>query len=118
MPETQLAQNIKQYPKIVKDKIVTHSFRGFINYGKDSFIKSTKFIVRLRIAIHACETKINCNYVQLYIHDKKLDFSRTYAKHTHKYFFIFNTINILGMDFTLMFYLIIRSHIVFIFFLS
>ena len=29
-------------PKIVKDKIGTHSFRGFINYAKDCFIKKYK----------------------------------------------------------------------------
>ena len=80
-----LPKTLNSIPKSVKDKIVTHSFRGFIKYAKDSFIK--KFIVRLRIAIHACETRINCNYVQLYIHNEKLHFSRTYAKtpppHTH-----------------------------------
>ena len=79
-----LQKTLNNIPKIVKDKIVTHIFRGFIHYAKDSFIKkSTTFIVRLRIAILACETKINCNYVQLYIHDEKLDLSRTYARHTH-----------------------------------
>ena len=34
-----LPNTLNSIPKIVKDKIVTHSFRGFINYAKDSFIK-------------------------------------------------------------------------------
>ena len=34
-----LPKTLNSIPKIVKDKIGTHSFRGFINYAKDSFIK-------------------------------------------------------------------------------
>ena len=37
-----LPKTLNSIPKIVKDKIVTHSFRGFINFAKDSFIKKYK----------------------------------------------------------------------------
>ena len=37
-----LPKTLNSIPKIVKDKIGTHSFRGFINYAKDSFIKKYK----------------------------------------------------------------------------
>ena len=36
-----LPKTVNSIPKIVKNKIVTHSFRGFINYAKDSFIKNS-----------------------------------------------------------------------------
>ena len=78
-----LPKTLNSIPKIVKDKIVTHYFRGFINYAKDRFIKSTKFIVRLRTAIlYACATKINCNYSYTTYTTKNFIFSRTFAKHT------------------------------------
>ena len=78
-----LPKTLNSIPKIVKDKIGTHSFRGFINYAKDSFIKSTKFVVRLRTAIHACATKINCSYSYTTYTTIFFFFSRTFAKHTH-----------------------------------
>ena len=37
-----LPKTLNNIPKIVKDKIVTHSFRGFVKYAKDSFIKKYK----------------------------------------------------------------------------
>ena len=55
-------KTLNSIPKIVKDKIGNHSFRGFINYAKDSFIKKYKIHCEVTKCIHACATKINCNY--------------------------------------------------------
>ena len=91
-----LPKTLNSLPKIVKDKIVTHSFRGFINYDKDIFIKKVKkIIVRLRIAIHACETKINCNYSCTYttknfIFHEPVPNTHTHTHtHTHEDFILF-----------------------------
>ena len=47
-----LPKTLNSIPKIVKDKIGTHSFRGFINYAKDSFIKKYK----IRCEVTNCYT--------------------------------------------------------------
>ena len=76
-----LPKTLNSIPKIVKDKIGTHSFRGFINYAKDSFIKKYKIRCEVTNTIHACATKINCNYSYTTYTKKKIP--RTFAKHTH-----------------------------------
>ena len=43
-----LPTTLNSIPKIVKDNIVTHSFRGIIIYAKDSFIK--KYTIHCEVA--------------------------------------------------------------------
>ena len=79
-----LPKTLNSIPKIVKDKIGTHSFRGFINYAKDSFIK--KYKIRCEVTncyIHACATKINCNYSYYTTYTTIFFFTNVCQTHTH-----------------------------------